>query len=515
MTDILQFADEETVSNSNPPWKVLVVDDEDSVHQVTRLVLRNALFDERPIELLEARSASQAKALLEDDGANIALALIDVVMETDHAGLELIQHIRDDMQNHFTRIVLRTGQPGQAPEEQVIQTYDINDYKDKTELTGTKLKTLVYSSLRSFRDIMTIDRQRTALATALGAVGQISNVRSLEHLAAKVFEQVSHLLTCAPSAIYCVNHQGYRTASFYSVMAEPQALQQNMPSLKRNHIMHYDADSLPQELKVVFDNVLAAKRSMHIDSGYVAYHEGISGADSMLYVKHDCSLDEHSQALLEIFSSDAIATYHTLLLADEIQKAQEELIYILGEAVEKRSKETGAHVKRVAEISALLAQLCGTNQLFVENIRLASPLHDLGKIAIPDAILNKPGKLDDAEWELMKTHAEIGASMLASSERPVFRLASRIAGSHHEKWDGSGYPQGLKGREIPLSGRITALADVFDALNSKRCYKEVWPLEQTLEHIHAQKGKHFDPELVDLFMANIDEIVDICNNHPD
>ncbi|WP_286240701.1 response regulator [Neptuniibacter halophilus] len=517
MTDTLLFAAEEPVNSEAglPPWKVLIVDDEESVHRVTQLVLKNAYFDGRPVELLEARSAAEARALLEQHGSDIGLALIDVVMETDDAGLQLVRTIRQELQNEMTRLVLRTGQPGQAPEERVIHEYDINDYKDKTELTGIKLKTLVYSSLRSYRDIRTIDHQRRSLETVIHAIGQINQVNSLSLLASAILSQLISLLNFEPDAIYCSTRRIYRDLPRFTVLAATGNMKPLLDHHNQQALVQFEENELPEELQTAFGQALAEKRSIHTDQGYIAYHSGMSGAESLLYIKHRSNIDEHGKHLLEIFSADVISTYHTLLLKEEIQETQAELIYILGEAVEKRSKETGAHVKRVAEISALLASAYGTNQVFVENLRLASPLHDLGKIAIPDAILNKPGKLDAEEWQVMQTHAEIGESMLRSSDRPVFQLAARIAGSHHEKWDGSGYPKGLKGEEIPLSGRITAVADVFDALNSARCYKEGWPLEQTLQLLQEQSGKHFDPQLIELFEKNLDSILAICQRYPD
>lgn len=519
MTNTLLFAAEEptTPSSKLPPWKILIVDDEDSVHRITQLVLKAVTFDGRPVELMEAYSAAEAKAIFDKEGEDIALALIDVVMETDDAGLKLIQMIRQHMANDMTRIVLRTGQPGQAPEERVIQEYDINDYKDKTELTGTKLKTLIYTSLRSYRDIKTIDRQRKSLETVIGAIGQINQVNSLSLLASAILNQLITLLNFEPDSIYCSTRRIYRNVPRFTVLAATGNMQ---PLLREattdtKSLIQYNENELPQDLQLIFNRALQEKRSIHTEEGYIAYHSGMTGAESLLYIKHRSNIDEHAKHLLEIFSADVISTYHTLLLKEEIQETQEELIYILGEAVEKRSKETGAHVKRVAEISAVLATASGKNELFVDNIKLASPLHDLGKIAIPDAILNKPGPLNPEEWETMQTHAEIGESMLKYSDRPIFQLAARIAGSHHEKWDGTGYPQGLKGEAIPLSGRITAIADVFDALNSKRCYKENWPLEDTLELMHSEKGKHFDPKLIELFEDNLDVILNICKRYPD
>ncbi len=187
----------------------------------------------------------------------------------------------------------------------------------------------------------------------------------------------------------------------------------------------------------------------------------------------------------------------------EIEDTQREVIHIMGSVAEERSPETGLHVSRVAEFSTLLARLSGVNEDQCELIRAASPMHDIGKIGIPDSILTKPGKLTAEEWEIMKTHSELGYKMLKTSNRPMLKTAAIISLEHHEKWDGSGYPKGLAGEEITLFGRITALSDVFDALCSERYYKEAWPIEKVLMHIRAESGQHFDPSLVDLFFDNI------------
>ena len=193
----------------------------------------------------------------------------------------------------------------------------------------------------------------------------------------------------------------------------------------------------------------------------------------------------------------------------EIIATQKEVISTMGAIGETRSKETGDHVKRVAEYSKLLALKCGLPLKEAEEIKMASPMHDIGKVGIPDNILNKPGKLTEEEFEIMKTHAELGYEMLKGSNQALLKTASIISMEHHEKWDGSGYPRGLKGKEIHLYGRITAIADVFDALGHDRVYKKAWPLEKILDLFKEGQGKHFDPELIDLFMDNLDDFLAI------
>ncbi|MGJ0364221.1 PAS domain S-box protein [Aliarcobacter cryaerophilus] len=199
----------------------------------------------------------------------------------------------------------------------------------------------------------------------------------------------------------------------------------------------------------------------------------------------------------------------------EIEELQKEVIFTMGSIAEFRSKETGEHIKRVAKYSRVLAAAYGLCEDDIDMLELASPMHDIGKIAIADAILNKPGKLTNEEFEVIKTHAQKGHDMLEISNRPLFKVASQIALTHHEKYDGTGYPNSLKGEDIPIFGRITALADVFDAIGSDRCYKKAWEMEKVLEFIKEQRGKHFDPKLVDIFFDNLDDILKIKEEYQD
>jgi len=216
---------------------------------------------------------------------------------------------------------------------------------------------------------------------------------------------------------------------------------------------------------------------------------------------------------------DGIVVYGTditelVTLNQEILETQKEIIYAMGEIGENRSKETGDHVRRVADYSELLALLAGIDKTEAELIKFASPMHDIGKIGIANAILKKPGQLTADEFTIMKTHAQLGFNMLNHSSRPVLKSAAIIAHQHHEKWNGSGYPQQLAGEDIHIYGRITAVADVFDALGSVRVYKEAWPLEKIISLFKEQRAVHFDPLLVDLLLANLPLFLNIREKHP-
>ncbi len=210
------------------------------------------------------------------------------------------------------------------------------------------------------------------------------------------------------------------------------------------------------------------------------------------------------------FADDLNKTFSELKSThQELQEAYLDTIHRLVLAAEYKDEDTGDHIVRMSRYSALLAEKLGMSDKEVQNIRYAAPMHDVGKIGIPDNILMKPGKLTDEEFDFMKTHTNIGAKILANSKAEILQLSQQIAISHHEKWNGRGYPQGLSGTKIAIAGRIVGLADVFDALTSKRPYKDPYPVEVACDIIKKESGQHFDPELVDVFMENIDEILKI------
>ena len=203
------------------------------------------------------------------------------------------------------------------------------------------------------------------------------------------------------------------------------------------------------------------------------------------------------------------------MLYEEIVNTQKEIIFTMAEIGEMRSKETGNHVKRVAEYSYILAKSYGLSEEEADLLKMASPMHDIGKVAIPDSILLKPGRLTDEERKYMNTHTELGFEMLKHSNRKILKAAAIVSYQHHEKWDGTGYPQGLSGENIHIYGRITAIADVFDALASDRCYKKAWELERVYKLLNEERGKHFDPKLVDAFFNSLDDILKIRDIYKD
>lgn len=502
----MQFAPEQPgEAAAEGRWKVLVVDDEPEVLAVTRLALSGMRFDGQPLELIEAGSGKEAVERMRRE-RDVALILMDVVMETEHAGLDAIRAIREELGIRDTRIVIRTGHPGQAPERHVVVDYDISDYKEKTELTAPKLFATVYTAMRQYREIRALAAARDAIASTAIATRGMLRERDPRRLGALLLEQLQTLYRAAPG------NAGRRLSG---------VVIGGLDSLMPVALAGIGAFAPRVGDALTGPALLARLRALADDSWSTgpdrleaAFAVG-DGARVGLHLRGDGPLVHPDAKLLDILLGNADVAFENSHLLETLEQTQAEVVSMLAEAIEERSLETGQHVRRVAEYCALLGRLAGLPEEEVEVLRLAAPLHDAGKIAIPDAILNKPGCHTPEERGQMRRHAEIGERMFARSRQPVLRAAAIIAGQHHERWDGKGYPRGLAGEQIHIYGRIAALADVFDALASERCYKPAWPMPRIMEAITADRGRAFDPKLVDLLLGHLDEFLAIRARLPD
>ena len=489
------------------PWKVLLVDDEPDIHDVTKLTLSRFRLDGRALSFVHAYSGAEAKEVLARE-KDIALVFLDVVMEREDSGLEVARWMREDLNNQFTRIVLRTGQPGQAPEERVIVDYDINDYKEKTELDRTKLFTTTFAALRAYRDIMKVEEARVTqhvyregLERVIAASAHIFQQRNLKDFASGLLQQVVALLRLEQSMLLRVAGASLITgASEYEILAQ---------------IGDMEGDVLSDDLLAQLDDARRNRISRLQSGTYVGYFPNNSGKASLLVLRGVESISDIDAQLLEVFCSGVAIAFDNILLNQEITDTQAELIMRLGDVVESRSHEAGNHVRRMAQVVHMLAQESGMSDDETAVLVHASPMHDIGKIATPDSVLLKPGKLDADEWAIMQQHPTIGLKILDGSTRPILKAAAVIAHQHHEKYDGSGYPQGLRGADIHPYARIVAVADVFDALSHSRCYKEAWPLDQVADYLREVAGTHLDPHYVDILIRNMDKAAEINRRLPD
>ncbi len=489
------------------PWRILVVDDEEQVHKITTLVLQNSDFDGRGVELSHAYSMAEAKKVVSEN-APFALALVDVVMETDDAGLRLVQYIREDLKDHDIRIVLRTGQPGQAPEETVIHKYDINDYKNKTELTSTKLKTLLFSTLRSYRDIQTIKRNRRGLYRLIDATGKIVDKDQLAKFSCTVLEEVSTLLNLEDEAI-CAHASDTVSATthkhHYHILAATGKFREQM---EQHH-------ALPPDVIECFDQAHQKHHSFSSEDAYIGYYQTPQAGENFLYVKPQTPLERMDIHLLDMYVRCVAITHHNLKQKELINKSRQEMVYVLSETIEQRRPNEANHVRRVSMMSLKLAQAAGVSKVMCERIKLASALHDIGTIALEDTLLEFRDTFNDEQRQTMQTHAAIGQAILGRSKRPVLLLASVIAGQHHERWDGTGYPNQLKGDAIDLAARIVCIADVIDAMSTDRTYRKAFSDEEIKQYIAEQAGKQFDPKLAELTLTILPELYAIRDGLPD
>lgn len=511
--ELLSFV-EEDISTPSPErevgvWPILIVDDDPEVHAVTALALKGFSYGGKELKIDSAYSAQEAKDKLSDNITGYAIALLDVVMESDHAGLDLAKWIREDLRDPYVRLILRTGQPGQAPEREVITNYEINDYKEKTELTATKLYTLICASLRSYRDMVALYRNKMGLESIISSTAQIFSHRSLSEFTQGALQQITALLYLEQGAIYSelntIAAMTYRDKS--EVIAATGRFVQNISASLE--------DTLNEEELRSLNTIIDTGGQVFGEHYFIGVYNSRVGRKHILFLEGFNELSDLDQQLIKIFGQNIGVAFDNQCMSEEVELTQRELVYRLSEAVENRSKETGNHVKRMALTSKVLGEAYGLDNHDVEVLYKAAPLHDIGKIAIPDYILNKPAKLDPEEWEIMKTHAQIGHDILASSELEVLRAGAIISGGHHENWDGSGYPKGTSGEDIHIFARIAALADVFDALINKRCYKKAWDFSEVKNFFIEMKGVKFQPDLVDLLFENEAQLIRIQESYPD
>ena len=494
--------------SNHSPWKILIVDDDSEVHAVTKLVLSNFKWEDIPLQFLSAYSASEAETIFSQHN-DIAVALIDVVMETDSAGLQLIKNIRNKLKNKTTRIVIRTGQPGQAPEREIIREYEITDYKNKTELSGLKLDTLLCSALRAYQKIIALNKNQMGLELVIESSSVLSNSLTYESLVTETTKYLTRLVKQNHhNSLSALSSLGFYCNNNVFNLLDARG---NLSELSRLT----DVESIPDTASVLISQSIAEQRHIYTENQFILNMQSKADSCIIFYFEGFNDLNQQDIALLELFASNTKTIFDNNELRQELEQGQREIVYLLGEAVEEKSEETGNHIRRVAEITRILALELGYSKTESEKIKSASPLHDLGKIGIPDNILHKAGPLTPDEWKIMQSHVDIGYELLRYSNQDILKYAALICHQHHEKWDGTGYPNGLKGEEIDLLGRISSLADVFDALSYDRCYKKAWPIEQVLQFIDQQNGLHFDPMVVAAFKKNQAKIIAIRERYND
>jgi response regulator RpfG family c-di-GMP phosphodiesterase len=494
---------------SSDTWKIIIADDESEVHRITSLVLKNFKFENRGLNILSAYSEAEVKELIRKN-PDTSVIFLDVIMERDDSGLNVVKYIRNELKNRNVRIILRTGQPGQAPEEQTIVNYDINDYKEKTELTSKKLYTSLITALRTYCHLTDLERSKKGLEEIISSTTKIFRLHKMDSFYNVLLKCLISIVSSGKNSVMekvsGLIGKSSENSDFYTVSGVGE-FSSSLNASFRDILGHDDYDMIIESLK---------KNPCYFSKNSVAiYFKAELQFDILVYIKSEHDFCEIEQSLLSIFYSNVKISLNNMHLINEIESTQKEILYTLGGIAEARSKELGQHVIRVAEFARIIALGYGLSDEEAEIIRQAAPMHDIGKIAIPDEVLNKPGKLTPEEFEIIKTHTLLGYDLLKNSNRKTLKAAAIIALQHHEKYNGTGYPNKLKGDQIHIYGRISSIADVFDALGCDRVYKKAWELDKILELFLKESGQHFDPVLVDILFKNLDKIIKVKNSLPD
>lgn len=516
MNDDFLFSEEEPeveTSELSEPYKILIVDDDEEIHTITKMALSDFKLNGRPLAFNSAYSGSEAKKYLREH-SDIAMTLLDVVMETDHSGLEVARWIRQDLKNSLIRIVLRTGQPGQAPEEDVIARYDIDDYKEKTELTYRKLVTLMYSCLRAYRDLNAIERNKRGLEKVINASAEVFSRQSMQGLCQGILEQLVALITHSDDAIYCRSEQatGLTAAnednSPFEIIGGTGEYEQAI-----GQQIHGDIDwELIRRLQHSANNV-----EFRVHHGnYYGLYKTKGSRQYLLFIKGIRELSELDQNLLGLFVNNSSIAIDNLTNRDTEREAQRELLYSVGEAIEKRSvDEVSHHVKRSAEMAGQLAIMSGATAEEAEKLKHAASVYDIGKVSVQMELAQRADALTIHDYQEIMEKVIQGHHYLSQTDTEIAHLAARIAQDIHERWDGSGYPKQKAATDIDANARILSVTSQYDAIRTERSYREGQSIDSASSYLLRHSGQFFDPEIVGLMLDNLDAMEKIRQRFPD
>lgn len=509
---------------TNDYYKVLIVDDEKTIHKITMMVLSKLNLGGKKLEFISAYSAAEATSILNHSN-DIAVILLDVVMEEEDSGLKLVKYIREDLRNTKVRIILRTGQPGYAPQKEVIMNYDINDYKEKNLLTSSQLYISVITALRSYRDLDELDIRQEKLVKALNSTSKVLSTNDVNEMASQFLYQSQEFAQF-------INAFALITITLQKDFSDFENLIEHSQIYGVGHYKNISVRDIKETylmgIRSFIENCESDEKSCGGSNELFVTLSREDKYSNVMYLYFEEELSVNDRHLIELYSTNVLTAIQGTLFNEEmlqkqieinnknieIIETQREMVMKLGEVVEFKSKETANHTNRVAEMAMVIGEEIGLTKEDCDLLRFTAPMHDIGKIGIEDRLLNKPDKLTSEEYNIIKKHSIIGYELFKSSKRELLNTCAIVALQHHERWDGNGYPHGLAGDNIHLFGRIVALVDVFDALTQNRVYKSAWSVEDAKDYIVNEKGKHFDPSIVDAFELALPRLISIMNEFP-
>ncbi len=489
-------------------WKVLVVDADGQTLTDTVLALARLEYLGRAVIVFKAFSASDARAVVSVH-PDMAATFVDLGLEGEATGLDFIKWLRLDLDNWSVQVVARLSRPLGEGDEALAQEFEIADFQEKKGLSPVGIRLSALSALRAHEALKTLSERHGDLRRVIEASSHV-----FRNVDVPDFERET--LTCLGSILHGPGGTDRRFGLFASRTPD-----ETVPRITTatGRFRHLEGQKLNQLLDpAAYAKVLShdySKGALSIGKLRVYGFRVRDSSEVFIVLEDNDDSTEWNLDLLEAFTMNLAVAVDNFRLFSGMENARNDLVFALGEMAESRSEETWNHVKRVAEIVQIIAQGLGMGEFETEQLRMAASLHDLGKLSISEDILAKEGKLSEEEFEAMKSHAKVGFEMLKTSNRGLFRTAAQIALEHHENWDGTGYPRGLRGEEISLYSRIVTVADVFDALGNRRAYKKPWQTPDILEFMYRETGRKFDPRVMDVFFERVDELSEVRHRFPD
>jgi len=510
------LADDKKEKHNYKSIEILIVDDNEDVHKITELILMDFNYKDYVFTVSHAYSGEEVKEIMKNNN-NIAVMLLDVVMETDTAGLDVVKYIRDELKNEFVRIILRTGQPGKAPEDEVIKNYDINNYIAKTEGSVQKIYTALYTAIRAYNDLVKLYYTKVGLEKVVEASTKVYEYGSIIKFYEGILLQLSKLLEFNDNA-FIASEKYKKNAAIIDFQDNQENILAGIGRFENNLGIKFK-DIFSEEQIIEIRNQKPNKLRFYEDYYIGCWVIEEANIRNYIYFETNKELNETDKKLIRLVINNFSLALNNFSLNKSMKETQLEMIFKLGDVIETRLRDNHNHIYRVSEISAIIAKEYGFSKKEIELIKICSTLHDIGKISINDEILLKPGKLTLEEFETIKDHSTDGYKMLTNAKTKqdfecVFSVAAEIAHHHHEKWNGKGYPDGLSGNDISKYSRIVSVADVFDALSHKRCYKDAWSIEKIKDYMIEEKGKSFEPKVVDLLIKNMESVLEILEKYP-
>lgn len=501
---------------ARPPFRVLVVDSDPSLPATVQAALDGLSIDGVGVVLLGATSAAAAREALRQH-PDTALILLDIALESERAGLELVAHLRRELGNQRTRIVVCTGDagpaggsdPASAPasgiEDEAIAAYDIGDWRAKAELTPRALRAAVAGQLRTFASLQALAAGRKGLARMLVATTGLLEMRTPDVLFPNILPRVVGLLGIGHHALLCIQGDTLPRDRKIRVRASTG----RFAGWKDVEV----AELGEPRVEAALERLSPGSETI-IEPDFCALRlRANGGITGMIYVEGRNDGTAREWQLLELFRNKCSIAFENALLIEELNTSQKATVLAMGALAEYKDNAATGHLQRIEKLVGALARELHRREKFrdeldadfVEKVGLAALLHDVGMLSVSDETLGMPGELTGIDMQMIQRHTEIGHRILSEAAVPLrgrslLSIAAEIARYHHERFDGSGYLEGLKGDAIPVSARIMAVADVFDALITSRQYRGAWPVEEAISWIVERAGRDFDPDVVDAFV---------------